>query len=149
MIKIYTDGSCLINPGNGGWAAIIIVDGKKTFIKGSKKNTTNNQMELLAPIEALKKIPKGSNVQIFTDSKYVKSGITEWIHNWKKNGWKTAAKKSVKNKELWKTLDTVVQSIKIVEWRWVKAHNGNYQNELVDKLARSTAQEFQNNLSIT
>ena len=90
MIKIYTDGSCLENPGNGGWAAIIIDDEKKTQIKGSKKNTTNNQMELLAPIEALKKIPKGSKVQIFTDSKYVKSGITEWIHNWKKNGWKTS-----------------------------------------------------------
>ena len=98
MIKIYTDGSCLENPGNGGWAAIIIDDEKKTQIKGSKKNTTNNQMELLAPIEALKKIHKGSKVQIFTDSKYVKSGITEWIHNWKKNGWKTADKQPVKNK---------------------------------------------------
>jgi len=86
MIKIYTDGSCLGNPGNGGWAAIILNDGEKTELKGSKKDTTNNQMELLAPIEALKKIPKGSKVQIFTDSKYVKSGITEWIHNWKKNG---------------------------------------------------------------
>ena len=93
MIKIYTDGSCLNNPGNGGWAAIIIDDGKKTQIKGSKKNTTNNQMELLAPIEALKKIPKGSKVQIFTDSKYVKSGITEWIHNWKKNSNKRKQKK--------------------------------------------------------
>ena len=95
MIKIYTDGSCLGNPGNGGWAAIIISNGKKSQIKGNKKNTTNNQMELLAPIQALKKIPKGSKVQIFTDSKYVKSGITEWIHNWKKNGWKTANKQQV------------------------------------------------------
>ena len=101
MFKIYTDGSCLENPGNGGWAAIIINNGQKTKIKGSKKNTTNNQMELLAPIEALKKIPKGSKVQIFTDSKYVKSGITEWIYNWKKNGWKTANKQEVKNKDLW------------------------------------------------
>ena len=84
MIKIYTDGSCIDNPGQGGWAAIILDDGKKTEIKGNKKNTTNNQMELLAPIEALKKITKGSKVQIFTDSKYVKSGITEWIYNWKK-----------------------------------------------------------------
>ena len=82
MIKIYTDGSCIGNPGNGGWAAIIITDGKEIQIKGSKKNTTNNQMELLAPIKALNKIPKGSKVEIFTDSKYVKSGITEWIHNW-------------------------------------------------------------------
>ena len=98
MIKIYTDGSCLENPGNGGWAAIIINDKKKTQIKGSKKNTTNNQMELLAPIEALKKIPKDSKVQIFTDSKYVKSGITEWIQNWKKNGWKNANKKQLKIK---------------------------------------------------
>ena len=96
MIKIYTDGSCIGNPGNGGWAAIIINNGTKTQIKGSKKNTTNNQMELLAPIQALKKIEKGNKVQIFTDSKYVKSGITEWIHNWKKNGWKTANKKKLK-----------------------------------------------------
>ena len=96
MIKIYTDGSCLENPGNGGWAAIIIDGGKKTQIKGSKKNTTNNQMELLAPIEALKKIPKGSKIEIFTDSKYVKLGITEWIHNWKKNKWKTSNKEPVK-----------------------------------------------------
>ena len=111
MIKIYTDGSCLENPGNGGWAAIIIDDGKKTQIKGSKKNTTNNQMELLAPIEALKKIPKVSKVQIFTDSKYVKSGITEWIHNWKKNGWKTANKQPVKYKELWTELDLLSLSL--------------------------------------
>ena len=98
MIKVYTDGSCLENPGNGGWAAIIIDDGKKTQIKGSKKNTTNNQMELLAPIEALKKIPKGSEIQIFTDSKYVKSGITEWIHNWKKMGGKLQINKKLKTK---------------------------------------------------
>ena len=115
MIKVYTDGSCLENPGNGGWAAIIIDDGKKTQIKGSKKNTTNNQMELMAPIEALKKIPKGSEVQIFTDSKYVKSGITEWIHNWKKNGWKTANKQKVKNKELWIELD-LLNSQYDIEW---------------------------------
>ncbi len=118
MIKIYTDGSCLTNPGNGGWAAIIIDEGKKTEIKGSKKNTTNNQMELLAPIEALKKIPKGSQIEIFTDSKYVKSGITEWIHNWKKNGWKTADKQPVKNKKLWEELDLLNNEFKI-SWNWV------------------------------
>ena len=103
MIKIYTDGSCLENPGNGGWAAIIIDDGKKTQIKGSKKNTTNNQMELLAPIEALKKIPKGSEVQIFTDSKYVKSGITDWIYNWKKMDGKLQTKKKLKIKNFGKS----------------------------------------------
>ena len=103
MIKIYTDGSCLENPGNGGWAAIIIDDGKKTEIKGSKKNTTNNQMELLAPIEALKKVPKGSEVQIFTDSKYVKSGITDWIYNWKKMDGKLRTNNQLKIKKFGKS----------------------------------------------
>jgi len=138
MIKIYTDGSCLGNPGNGGWAAIIIDDEKKTRIKGSKKNTTNNQMELLAPIKALKKIPKGSNVQIFTDSKYVKSGITEWIHNWKKNGWKTASKQPVKNKELWTELDNLTDEFKI-KWSWVKGHSTDSLNNEVDLIAREAA----------
>ena len=138
MIKIYTDGSCLGNPGNGGWAAIIIVDKKKTHIKGSKKDTTNNQMELLAPIKALKKIPKGSNVQIFTDSKYVKSGITEWIHNWKKNGWKTANKQPVKNKDLWTELDLLTNEFKI-KWIWVKGHSTDSLNNEVDLIAREAA----------
>ena len=138
MIKIYTDGSCFENPGNRGWAAIIIDDGKKTQIKGSKKNTTNNQMELLAPIEALKKIPKGSEVQIFTDSKYVKSGITEWIHNWKKNGWKTADKQPVKNKELWEELDLLNNEFEI-SWNWVKAHSTDKLNNEVDLIAREAA----------
>ena len=138
MIKIYTDGSCLGNPGNGGWAAIIIDDNKKIQIKGSKKNTTNNQMELLAPIKALKKIPKGSNVQIFTDSKYVKSGITEWIHNWKKNGWKTANKQPVKNKELWTELDNLTYEFQI-EWNWVKGHSTDPLNNEVDLIAREAA----------
>jgi len=138
MIKIYTDGSCLENPGNGGWAAIIIDDGKKTQIKGNKKNTTNNQMELLAPIEALKKIPKGSKIEIFTDSKYVKSGITEWIHNWKKNGWKTADKQPVKNKELWEELDLLANEFEI-SWNWVKAHSADKLNNEVDLIAREAA----------
>ncbi len=138
MIKIYPDGSCLENPGNGGWAAIIIDDEKKTQIKGSKKNTTNNQMELLAPIEALKKIPKGSEIQIFTDSKYVKSGITEWIHNWKKNGWKTADKQPVKNKELWEELDLLNNQFEI-SWNWVKAHSTDQLNNEVDLIAREAA----------
>ena len=138
MIKIYTDGSCLENPGNGGWAAIIIDDGKKTQIKGSKKNTTNNQMELLAPIQALKKVPKGSIIEIFTDSKYVKSGITEWIHNWKKNGWKTADKQPVKNKELWEELDLLANEFEI-SWNWVKAHSTDELNNEVDLIAREAA----------
>ena len=138
MIKIYTDGSCLGNPGNGGWAAIIIDDKKKIQIKGSKKHTTNNQMELLAPIKALKKIPKGSNVQIFTDSKYVKSGITEWINNWKKNGWKTASKQPVKNKDLWTELDQMTDEFQI-KWSWVKGHSTDKLNNEVDLIAREAA----------
>ena len=138
MIKVYTDGSCLENPGKGGWAAIILNNSEKTEIKGNKKNTTNNQMELTAPIMALKKIPKGSKVQIFTDSKYVKSGITEWIHNWKKNGWKTVDKKSVKNKDLWTELDSLSSQFDI-EWIWVKAHSTDILNNQVDLLARSSA----------
>ena len=138
MIKIYTDGSCIGNPGNGGWAAIIIEDGKKTQIKGNKKKTTNNQMELLATIKALNKVTRGSKIQIFTDSKYVKSGITEWIHNWKKNGWKTANKQQVKNKELWIELDLLNNKFEI-NWNWVKAHSNDKLNNEVDLLARKAA----------
>ena len=138
MIKIYTDGSCLENPGKGGWAAIIINNGQKTQIKGSKKNTTNNQMELLAPIEALKKIPKGSKVQIFTDSKYVKLGITEWIYNWKKNGWRTSNKQKVKNKDLWTQLDSLTKEFEI-SWNWVKGHTIDDLNNEVDSVAKEAA----------
>ena len=138
MIKIYTDGSCIENPGKGGWAAIILNNGNKIEIKGNKENATNNQMELLAPIQALKKIPKGSKVQIFTDSKYVKYGITEWIHNWKKNGWKTASKQEVKNKELWLELDLLNSKFEI-NWNWVKAHSTDKLNNEVDLLAKSAA----------
>ncbi len=138
ICRIYTDGSCIDNPGKGGWAAIILIDKKKIIISGKENNTTNNRMELLAPIKALKKIAKGSKVQIFTDSKYVKSGITEWIHNWKKNGWKTANKKDVKNKELWNELDSLSNSFEI-KWSWVKAHSSDKLNNEVDLLARTSA----------
>ena len=138
MIKIYTDGSCIGNPGKGGWAAIIIIDGKKIKIKGSKKNTTNNQMELLAPIKALKKISGEKKIEIYTDSKYLKMGITEWIDLWKKNGWKTSSKKKVNNIELWKELDSLVKNHKI-KWLWIKAHSGNSINEEADSLARGAA----------
>ena len=138
MIKIYTDGSCIGNPGKGGWAAIIFIDGKKIKVKGSKKNTTNNQMELLAPIKALKKISGEKKIEIYTDSKYLKMGITEWIDLWKKNGWKTSSKKKVKNIELWKELDSLVKNHKI-KWLWIKAHSGNSINEEADSLARGAA----------
>ena len=137
-INIYTDGACSGNPGIGGWGAVIIKEKKITHLSGGLDETTNNQMELTAPIMALKKIPQGSKVQIFTDSKYVKSGITEWIYNWKKNGWKTADKKEVKNKNLWTELDDLSNAFDI-EWIWVKAHSSDELNNEVDLLARSSA----------
>jgi ribonuclease HI len=138
MIEIYTDGSCLENPGNGGWAAIINDEGKIEKISGSEKNTTNNRMELMAPIAALSKITKKKKVQIFTDSQYVKMGITNWIHNWIKNNWQTSKKEDVKNKDLWLNLYKLTQSHD-VEWHWVKAHAGNTLNEEVDALAKDAA----------
>ena len=138
MIKIYTDGSCLKNPGNGGWAAIIFIDNEKIVISGNKKDTTNNQMELMAAIESLKKIPEGHEIQIFTDSKYVKQGITDWIEKWIKNNWKTSSKQKVKNLELWKELNTLSKKHKI-KWNWIKAHAGNTFNEEVDELAKKAA----------
>ena len=139
MIKIYTDGSCLNNPGNGGWAAIINNNGKILKISGSKKNTTNNKMELMAPISALKKINKGKKVEIYTDSQYVKLGITEWINKWISNNWKTSKKEDVKNKELWIELYELSKSFDI-DWIWVKAHAGNVINEEVDSLAKKAAE---------
>ena len=139
MIKIYTDGSCLNNPGDGGWAAIINDDGKILKISGSEKNTTNNKMELMAPISALKKINKDKKVEIYTDSKYVKLGITEWIHKWTKNNWQTSKKEDVKNKELWVELYELTKSFEI-SWIWIKAHAGNTLNEEVDSLAKKAAE---------
>ena len=139
MIKIYTDGSCINNPGNGGWAAIINDDGKILKISGSEKNTTNNKMELMATIVALKKVNSNKKIQIFTDSKYVKLGITEWIHRWVKNNWQTSKKEDVKNKELWIELFDITNSLD-VEWKWVKAHAGNLLNEEADLLAKKAAQ---------
>ena len=138
MIKIYTDGSCIQNPGNGGWAAIMLINNEKKAISGFKKNTTNNQMELMAAIEALKKIPIGEEVQIYTDSKYVKVGITEWIEKWSQNNWKTSSKKKVKNLELWKELSSISKKHKI-KWLWIKGHAGDPINEEVDALAKKAA----------
>ena len=138
MIIIYTDGSCLTNPGNGGWAAIIKHDEKIRRISGSEKNTTNNRMELLATINALKQIKTESPVEIYTDSQYVKLGITEWINNWVKNNWQTSKKENVKNKDLWIELYNLNKSFDI-NWNWVKAHAGNELTEEVDLLAKKAA----------
>ena len=138
MIKIYTDGSCLSNPGNGGWAAIININGEIKKISGNEKNTTNNRMELMAPINALKNINSKDPIEIFTDSKYVKNGITEWINAWVINNWKTSKKEDVKNKDLWVELYKLNQSLN-VKWNWVKAHAGDPLNEEVDMLAKNAA----------
>ena len=138
MIKIYTDGSCLKNPGNGGWAAIICTRNEMKKISGSQKDTTNNRMELLATINALKEVNSEDLIEIYTDSKYVKNGITDWIHNWIKNNWKTSNKEDVKNKDLWVQLHELSNNSKI-KWNWVKAHAGNPLNEEVDLLAKKAA----------
>ncbi len=133
--KIYTDGACSGNPGKGGWAAIILDNNSiQSDISGSEENTTNNRMELLAPIMALRQIKIKSEITIYTDSKYVKNGITEWIKKWKLNNWKNSNKKPVKNKDLWVKLDSSCQKHK-VNWKWVKAHAENKLNNLADKLA--------------
>ena len=132
---IFTDGACSGNPGPGGWGAIILDEEEKQInLSGKEVSTTNNRMELMAPIMALKKIKEGSEITIYTDSIYLKDGITVWINNWKKNGWKNSNKKPVKNKDLWVTLNKLTEKKPIV-WKWVKAHAGNKFNELADKLA--------------
>ena len=134
--KIYTDGACSGNPGPGGWAVIILINNEiKEMFFGSEKNTTNNQMELLAPIKAIQKFKKKSEISIFTDSTYVRDGITTWIKQWEKNGWKTSSKKPVKNKELWKKLKNL-SSKHSIKWIWVKGHAQDKYNNLVDELAQ-------------
>ena len=139
MIEIHTDGSCLENPGNGGWAAIINTNGNIKKISGNEKNTTNNRMELMAPINALKNVNSDEEIIVYTDSQYVKLGITEWINSWVKNNWKTSKKEEVKNKDLWTELHNLNKTLK-VKWIWIKAHAGNPLNEEVDLLAKKAAE---------
>ena len=138
MIKIYTDGSCLKNPGPGGWAAVIIENDQERVISGNEKNTTNNQMELLATIKALEEFSSKENITIVTDSKYVKDGITIWIRKWEVNNWKTSNKQSVKNIHLWKKLSEL-NNKHVVEWLWVKGHSNDPLNDLVDEMAKRAA----------
>lgn len=138
VIKIFTDGSCIGNPGKGGWAALIKVDNKEITLSGNELETTNNRMELTAAIEALKYFKKNTDMCIYTDSNYLKNGITSWIKSWKNNNWKTSARKPVKNIDLWQSLDNLVIGHNI-QWFWVKAHAGHIENEIVDKMAREEA----------
>jgi ribonuclease HI len=135
-IIIYTDGACSGNPGTGGWGGVIIKpNNNPVHLSGGKDLTTNNQMELTAAIKVLQYFQKSEKIKIYTDSKYLMNGIEIWINNWKKNGWKTASKKPVKNKELWEKLDSLIVK-HIIEWQWVKGHAGNEFNEIADYLAR-------------
>jgi len=134
-VVIHTDGACSGNPGPGGWGAILQFAGKERELSGGDPATTNNRMELTAAIEALKALKSGSTAELHTDSEYLKKGITEWIHGWKRNGWKTSDKKPVKNVELWQTLDALAANHD-VEWRWVRGHAGHDLNERADELAR-------------
>lgn len=133
-VEIYTDGACRGNPGPGGWGVWLKSDKVEKELFGGEKETTNNRMELMAAIQALETLNQSCVVTLYSDSKYVLQGITEWMENWKKRGWKTAAKKPVKNEDLWRRLDTAMQRHD-VDWNWVKGHSGNIGNEKADQLA--------------
>lgn len=141
IVEIYTDGACSGNPGPGGWGAILRYKNQEKELSGFQQETTNNQMELMAVIEALKILKRPCLVHITTDSQYVKDGITKWIHNWKKNHWKTSQKKPVKNKELWMALDEEAAKHNI-QWFWVKGHNEHPENERADQLARDEIEKY-------
>lgn len=138
IVEIFTDGSCLGNPGRGGWAALLRYRGVEKELAGGERHTTNNRMELMGAIAALEALKRPSRVRLSTDSAYVKNGITQWLPRWKANGWRTAGKKPVKNQDLWERLDAALANHQI-EWEWVKGHAGHAENERVDELARDMA----------
>lgn len=143
-VHIYTDGACSGNPGPGGWGAIIRIEGQDTHLKGAFAQTTNNRMELTAAVEALKSLQERCRIDLTTDSQYVRLGITDWIHNWKKNNWRTSARKPVKNVDLWQALDEQAQRHQ-VQWHWIKGHSGHIENEQADELARQAIEELREN----
>lgn len=140
-VEIYTDGACRGNPGPGGWGAILRFDGKEKHLYGAEADTTNNRMELMAAIAALESLKRTCEIDLTTDSQYVMKGITEWIEGWKKRNWKTAARKPVKNVDLWQRLDKIVSQHK-VKWHWVRGHSGHPENELADQLANRAIDEM-------
>ncbi len=141
QVIIFTDGACKGNPGPGGWGALLQYKGKSRELYGGERNTTNNRMELLAVIRALEALTKPVSVRVTTDSQYVKNGITQWIHNWKRNGWRTAGKQPVKNADLWRRLDKLVAKHDMA-WAWVKGHSGHPENERADRLANLGIEEL-------
>lgn len=144
QVEIFTDGACRGNPGKGGWGAVIRYKGHEKQLYGGEVETTNNRMELMAAIQALNSLKRACTISLTTDSQYVRKGITQWMADWKKRGWKTAAKKPVKNKDLWQQLDQASQRHQI-EWHWVKGHAGHEGNELADQLANQGIDEMENN----
>ena len=140
-IEIFTDGACRGNPGLGGWGALIRTNGEESSLWGGERDTTNNRMEMEAAIKGLESIVESSNITITTDSNYLKDGITQWLEGWKKKGWKTAAKKPVKNQDLWMRLDELSQ-FHNVNWKWVKGHSGHRENEIADLLANKGIDEL-------
>ena len=141
IVELFSDGACLGNPGPGGWAALLRFRGEEKEISGGEPLTTNNRMELMAVIAGLNALSRSCRVAVTTDSQYVQKGITEWIHGWKRKGWKTADKKPVKNADLWQALDEA-QRRHEVTWHWVRGHDGHVENERVDVLARAEAEKF-------
>ncbi|MEN8106452.1 MAG: ribonuclease HI [Pseudomonadota bacterium] len=140
-VEVYTDGACRGNPGPGGWGVLLRYKGNEKTLYGAETETTNNRMELMAAIQALESLTRQCKVKLTTDSQYVQKGITEWLPNWKKRGWKTAAKKPVKNADLWRRLDQAVSEHE-VEWHWVKGHSGHPENEQADALANQAIDEL-------
>ena len=141
-VEIFTDGACRGNPGPGGWAALLRSQGVEKMFSGAEQDTTNNQMELMAAIQGLEALKRASSVALTTDSQYVRQGITQWIHGWKRNGWKTSQRQPVKNKVLWQRLDVAVAKHQ-VEWHWVKGHSGHEENERVDMAANDAIDVMQ------
>lgn len=141
LVEIFTDGACRGNPGPGGWAALLRYGGTEKLVKGAVAETTNNRMELTAAIEGLTALKRRARVQLTTDSEYVRQGITSWVKRWKQNGWRTAARKPVKNQDLWMVLDELVAAHD-VEWHWIKGHSGHPENERVDQAANDAIDEM-------
>ena len=139
-VEIYTDGACQGNPGPGGWGALLRYNGVEKELSGYEENTTNNRMELLAAIEALRALKFSSHVDLFTDSQYLKDGVTKWVHQWKKNNWRLSNRKPVKNKDLWEILEALSDK-HTIEWHWVRGHSGHPENERADFLARDAIQQ--------
>jgi ribonuclease HI len=141
LVELFSDGACKGNPGPGGWGVVLRYAQHEKQLYGGEPDTTNNRMELMAVIQGLQQLKRPSQVRVTTDSQYVKNGITQWIHNWKRNGWKTAAKQAVKNADLWRLLDQEVAKHQ-VEWHWVKGHAGHVENERADRLANQGIEEM-------